>query len=257
MSKNTKIVSLFDRNKENYAQLLMEFIKPVKDEYDGTLLIEIGISAWNTSNMIAIMPEHLVDHQWAAAREGAPEDVIEVLDFLIKRKKKYFAKYDLFIFDFELIEKTGKITVQTMPFEEYIVAVQNMLEEEMPDDIIEGMFDGLLNDDFYDEFGNINREAVLIQAKAPFIKYLVKEHGYDLECDSEFMPSKIILFYNKFWDFDVWVENSYKKIMASFILDFIPEEHMPKRFSFKKFKTWFSYKFVDEVIDFEDFDDFD
>lgn len=252
MSKDTKIVSLFDRNRENYAQLLMNFIKPVEEEYEGRDLIEIGISAWNTSNMIAEMPENFVDPQFTAAQAGAPEDVLEVLSFLVKRKKKYFAKYDLFIFDYEMLEKTKEISVRTMPLEEYITAVQNYMDDEMPDDIFDGMFDYDFDDDDMD--GEIDREAVLIKSKAPVWKYFVKYPEYALDIDDEILPSKLILFNNVYINLDVWLENNYKKIMENLLLDYLDEDQLPKRFSFKKFKTWFDCQFVENVVDFESFD---
>ncbi len=260
MAKDTKIVSLFDRNRVNYAKLLVDFVKPIEGEYGDVETLEIGLSAWNTSNMLAEMPENFIDPQFAAAKAGTPDDVIEVLEFLIKRKKKYFAEYDLFIFDFEILDKTEEISVQTMPIEEYMVAIQGIMNNPMPDDdIFDGLFDDIYDDDddemyeddaIYDKEGGINREAIFLQLKSPVLKY-IKKHLEHYESDREILPSKILLFFNRFIDFDAWLDDSYKEVMEKVLLDYIDEDLLPKRFSFKKFKSWFDYQYIENVDDFE------
>ncbi len=266
MSKD-KIVSLFDRNKENYAKLLKNFVRPVKDEYQGSELFEIGLSAWNTSNMLVEMPDNFIDPQFVAAQAGVPEDVLEVLEFLIKRKQKYFSQYDLFIYDFEILDKNEEISVHTMPLDEYMAAVHNIMNDKIPDNIFDGLFDDVFHDifsddydddydddDIYDDHFNINREAVFIQSKQPVWKYLVKHCEYFDKNDAETLPSKIILFFNRFVDFDAWLDDNYKKIMKNILLDYIDEDQLPKNFSLKKFKTWFDYQYCDSVDDLEVFD---
>jgi hypothetical protein len=107
--------------------------------------------------------------------------------------------------------------------------------------------------DYIEEAGTLNRLAIIIRAKQPFLNWLNIVQSEDpLELKNVNEPN-IYLIDPKDDYKDAsnrWLKRNYKKIFYSKLFDWHTEPaDYPQNLDFKMFKEWFDYEFSDCVVE--------
>ncbi len=108
--KDQKIV--FQSSPEKMSEVLLEFIEPYQQYADTSQamekLIALAIVAWNVALLEGTERQELLDSSVAAILEAAGEeskdDLLDILDAMIRRKDRFFADNKRFILHYHLSE---------------------------------------------------------------------------------------------------------------------------------------------------------
>lgn len=173
---NNKVIDLFANNKVvpnkgvKYSTLLEQFISPFMDdfkEYDYLEdILTFAIHAWNFGNIKTIIPSEEFDK----TRKDFPKMDIDVvlLNKMIDYKAEKFKEYEKFIVDFELEEVHNDdptLSVITQEKEDYLTNMMDGIEEPL----------SFVDEDFEENY--INRSAIIIKPKQPFIDWYNSLHS--------------------------------------------------------------------------------
>lgn len=244
MAKKGKVISINQNSKQakdtNYSEVFRRFVDGVyhlfSPEIEKPEILEICIQAWNYAILSQDMPDE--EFEFIKSRAVLPPSVLSLLDDLIKEKNQNYKRYNQCIVDFQVehFENQELLRLETISKEGYLI---DMLEEEMDDDT-----------DLQYEPGFVNRHAIIVSPRKPFLNWLKKLFPED---DEEMPPTKIYLADDGV-DPNEWLEKNFDRIFLSELEEnYTDSKQFPKNRTFKMFLDWFEVNFSIEVFDIEPF----
>lgn len=250
--KKTKnnVINLFDtkivpNTGVKYSELLEQFISPFVDEFGETEyvedILEFAINAWNFGNMESILPKD----EFKKLIKSIEEEEINVLllQKMIDYKIYNFKKYNNFIVNYELKEvKAGEDPILSIVTQE-------------KDTYLANMFDSLDNEvsdaDFEENY--INRSAIVLKARQPFVDWYIKlnpQGGLDFE--EEIKETNIYLIDDKIDDIEKWLRKKFDKFFMMELSEWCTDKKKwPQKRNYKMFKLWFRVETSEFIYDLE------
>ena len=178
----------------------------------------------------------------------APYDqkLLSLLKKMIRSKVANFKQYDLFIDDFELAElgDAVKIGVSMITPESYLEKLKSELELESE---LESEFEDT-EDDF--EEGYINRSAVILKPKQPFIDWINKFETENII--TELKEATIYLVDDEIDDLEKWLKKNYSDFFELELVEWnTNKKEWPQKRSYNMFKEWFNADISTFIYDLE------
>lgn len=241
-----KVINLFgDKPIQNkgvkYSTLLENFIEPFINEFDGTIYLEdiyeFGVNAWNFGNMKVILPKDAFQNTIHLIEDENDDVDASLLFKMIDHKVAKFKEYTNFIVDFEINESTSSLNVISQPEEIYLSEIVDTMEHQE------------LEEEFYEDY--INRSAIIIKPKQPFLDWLSELHPED-DFEKDFKNPNIYLVDDEIDDLEKWLR---KKFDRFFIMELESwhdnKKEWPQKRNFKMFNLWFNVDISESVYDLE------
>jgi hypothetical protein len=242
MSKEIDLFSgkeIVQNGDEKYSELILElmdiFKKYYPDEMELQDKIQFTCDLWN----LGCMSQKMNKTQFENLMEvnGFPEEENLLVRKLLKLKRDKYSDYELFISHFEFEEKNNKpvLSVFTYTHEDYIASLLDEYDE----------FDE--EPDFED--GYINRFAIIIKAKKPFIDWI--NSIYPENKDSfEMKEANVYLVDAAVEDIEKWLKMNYSDFFDMELEDwYADEKDWPKKRNYKMFRQWFQVDVSSMVYD--------
>lgn len=239
-----------NESKNKFSEMLLELAKPHFDKFPGLdnleELLNIAVLAWNIGSMKKVMPHmYKIMLDEAKAQIENDEGDVQLLEKMMKEKMKKFPEQHMFIHDFEIdLSDDGQL---------FIAATAKPLEAFLSDPVMEEDDGTDYNLDF--EEGFINRNAIIIKVKQPFIDWL-KQMGNNTLFPPQNENDNVYLLEEKESDKGVesWLKKNFDKIFK-FELSVWSEDKKswPANRNYKMFREWFDVAFNTLVYDLENF----
>lgn len=240
-----KVINLFNKPQVvvqnegvKYSGLLEKFLEPFINEFADVEfyedIFEFAINAWNFANMKIILPDNESDDVLNSVPRAEVDFVL--LNKMIDYKILNFKEYSNFIVDYDLKETDGDpiLSITTQPEEQYLAEMMSRMEE----DTTENNF----------EEGFINRTAIIIKPREPFLDWCAKLFPEEEDFDN----TNTYLINEDIEDVDSWLNKGYEKI---FIAELQVWTHIkkqwPQKRNYKMFKEWFYIDQSSMIYDFE------
>lgn len=239
MAKGSKVIDLFSNmhveknDSKKYSVAIKKIIEHfqgdfTEDFFDGEIL-EFAINAWNLALMKEIVPAKGFEAILAES-EGFMQKENTVLQQIITYKSKHFGAFDRFILDYELLGEEDDLRLQviTQDKEDFIADMMLALEEN-DEDMDEGM---------EDEEGYINRSALMLTPKPPFLEWL---KSLDIELDgNDSLDSSTYLLDENIGDLDKWLQKKFDIFFKMELAEWHPvKKDWPMKRTYKMFTEWF------------------
>jgi len=227
-----------------YSRLLEQFINPFVKEFEETEsdidLLDFSINAWNYANVEVIMPIDKFEKTQSKLRDDYVD--FKLLRKMIDFKIANFKEYDRFIVDYEIDEiKEGEdpiLRVLTQEKEAYISNMMNTLDNEEEET------------DFDENY--INRSAIILTAKQPFLDWYLKMYPEDLDYEDEIKKAAIYLIDDKIDDINTWLKKKFDKFFMLALEDWCTDKKKwPQNRNYKMFNLWFRADTSDLIYDLE------
>jgi len=227
-----KIIRL---NGDNYSELLHDFSnlfkKDFPDGYNMWEILDFSMEAWNISNLKRIVS----DDQFMAAT-GLSEELGETYQLFKKMmdyKVVHYGDFNKFIIDysFELEEEPPKLEVVTGNMDDYMKSIEKFedYEEELEENIV-------------------NRNAIILKPKKPFVDWVKKVEGDD---EAFILETKTYLIDEENVP-ELWLEDNFPDLFERELEEWsVDEDLWPQNLSFTIFKKWFKVDFSIMVYDME------
>lgn len=247
MGKVRKLQGI-DNNTEkgdNYILLFQEFLKPFLNDFKNNLNIEKiifkTVDVWNSANIQIAFEEE--NYEEVFEELYGEDDDFEVLKKMAQIK---LSKYDYLIDcikDVEIIEENNRtiLKFKTENTESYLMGMMSETN---------GFADAFKEN----EEGYINRSALVLTIKEPFVNWLNKMYAEDDH--SEVTKDSNVYLIDDIEDVvgvEKWLKKKYKlffeKELEAWITD---KKYWPKKRTYKMFTEWFSIKISTAVYDLKD-----
>lgn len=238
-----KIIDLFGNNTivkntgDEYSKLLQQFISPFTNDFKDFEYIEdifeFAINTWNVANINTIIPNSDI------------EKLINYDDLLIKKmvayKEEKFKDYTNFIVDFELTEANpGKAPILTVVTQNQDIYLNNMLNATEDKN--------LYNAEEFEE-NYINRYAIIVKPKQPFIDWLNNLHDISTLDD---VGVDVYLVNDEINDIDKFLRKKFDKVFTMVLHDWhTNKKEWPQKRNYKMFEQWFRVEVSEMVYDLE------
>ncbi len=244
--KKNKVINLFDskisnpKNDINHTDIFDSFKKSFEndfpDYFDLDEINDFSVYAWNFGNMSTIIPKK----EFEKMLNDAPYDqkLLSLLKKMIHSKVANFKQYDLFIDDFELKELGDKVKigVSMITPESYLEKIKNEIETEF-------------EDDEFDE-GTINRYAIIIKPKQPFIDWINKFETENII--TELKETNVYLVDDEIDDLEKWLKKNYSDFFELELVEWnTNKKEWPQKRTFKMFNEWFNADISTFIYDLE------
>lgn len=237
-----------NESENKFSEMLLEMAKPHFDKFSHLEnleeLLNLAVLAWNIGSMKKVMPQmyKIMLDETKAQLENDEGDV-QLLEKMIKEKLKKFPEQDMFIHDFEIdFSDYGQL---------FIAATAKPLEAFLNNAVMEEDDDN--DHDFDFEEGFINRNAITIKVRQPFIDWLQKIGNNTL-----FLPQNekdnVYLLEEKESkkDFESWLKMNFDKIFKLELSAWSEDKKSwPANRNYKMFREWFDVSFNSLVYDLE------
>jgi hypothetical protein len=243
-----------------YSRLLLDLIKPY-ERSKGMMpieeleyLLDMGITAWNLS--VYKKKDEFFYKSYLAAVKSIPafDNAMEkLLNKLVADKEKLFGQYsDTLLEDFEIIEKKKgevMVNVYSKPFDGFI-------RESLAAGIKGNPFEPAREEDDDDDRPDyvlpaVNRNAVMIKPKQPFLDWLRKIH-FPKEPPALRQEPAIYLLpeYESGKEAEIFLKQNFDRIFCSELWGWdLDEKNWPANRTYKMFKEWFDVKMQCLVYD--------
>lgn len=250
--KKNKVINLFDskisnpKNDINHTDIFDSFKKSFEndfpDYFDLNEINDFSVYAWNFGNMSTIIPKK----EFEKMLNIAPYDqkLLSLLKKMIHSKVTKFKQYDLFIDDFELKElgDSVKIGVSMITPESYLEKIKSEIDSEF-----ESEFEDT-EDDF--EEGYINRSAVILKPKQPFIDWINKFETENII--TKLKEATIYLVDDEIDDLEKWLKKNYSDFFELELVEWnTNKKEWPQKRSYNMFKEWFNADISTFIYDLE------
>lgn len=241
-----KVINLFKKNTivvENkgvkYSELLKKFLEPFVHEFKHIEfyedIIEIGIFAWNIANLKILLPDE--DFKNILESNKYKKEDVKLINKMVDYKKTHFKNYLNFMVDYELKQTNNDpiLSIITQQKDDYLAEMLNDSEYENNED------------DFEDNY--INRQAIILKPKQPFIDWCVSFCEDELE---DIKETRTYLLDEDIDDIEQWLRKKYDKLFKFELETFqFNKKEWPQRRNYKMFKEWFWVDFSTMIFDFE------
>lgn len=250
IKNQTKGEIIFAENvaEHKYSAMLLELIRPYQSERPGIdevdSLLQLAFNAWNIANLKKELPPayNLLIQGIRQDLKGNKE-AIKLLNKLINDKEKKFAADQLYVLEYELRPGKGdnaNLTTRAGSLEAFLAA--SLLDEE--------------EEDTYNyEPAYINRTAVLVKVREPFIAWL-KEIDDSISLDDDLLEANIYLIEIKETTKaeKAWLKKNFDRIFTKELEEWYVDESLwPKNRTYEMLKDWFELSIISSVYDLEHF----
>lgn len=240
------ILTIPNQSEHKYSAMLLELIRPYMtaqsdvDEADHMLML--GMYAWNLANLKKELPEaHTAMNQDLKETLKGNKKALKQLISMISDKEKKFGEDKLYIVEYEIHPSKGSdvnVVTRSGTLEVFLVA----------------SFMGEVGEDYYnDEPAYINRTAVMVKIREPFIAWL-KEIDDSISPYVDVPEPNIYLFDIKesIQATESWLKENFDRIFSKELEEwFADESSWPKHRSFEMFCEWFEFTYHPLVYDLE------
>jgi hypothetical protein len=232
-----------------YAQVLLQFVQPfmaaVPDIEELEEKLNIGLMAWNLAVIKQNDKDFYKEYSKSFLTEIKPDiQSKQLLDKLLTIKETEYDEYNVILIDCEIVpNKKGeaRVEVNSKTYEQFI---QDLLLQNMD----------AMDDDDEDESnsGSLNRTAVAVIPKQPFLDWLEKT----------FFPDKlpqVLLEENTMYLLDAiddkkgverWLKKNFDQIFSNELNEWTDDKKdWPKNRTYKMFAEWFDVKICSMIYD--------
>lgn len=243
MKKDKKVINLFDRihreedDSKKYSVALKDLVESFDDQFPEDYgiedVLEFSINSWNMANLKVLLP---IDEFEEFLRQNRfPEPEKTIFKQMLQAKNENYPHFDRFILDFDLNDKDGVSMLKVLTGDK--------------DRFLGNLIDNFeVNSHFDDEEAYINRSALVLKPKPPFLDWL-KSLGIEFE-DREVQESNIYLLDESIDDLDKWLKKKFDIFFKMELSDWHPvKKEWPMKRTYKMFKEWFSISFSDAIYD--------
>lgn len=241
-----KVINLFNKPQVvvpnqgvKYSGLLEQFLTPFMDDFADVEyyedIFEFAINAWNFANIKLLLPEEESNEAINAVNKKDIDVVL--LNKMIDYKILKFKEYSNFIVDFDFKETSGDpiLSITTETQEQYLAKMI-------------GVLDGETNEDDFEE-NYINRSAIIIKPRQPFLDWCSKLYPDDLD---EMNVTNTYLISEDIEDIDSWLKKKYDKLFTAELESWhTNKKEWPQKRNYKMFKEWFQIDKSTMVYDLE------
>lgn len=239
-----------NESENKFSEMLLELVKPHFGKFSQLEnleeILKIAVLAWNIGSMKKVMPQMykiMLDESTAQLENDGGD--VQLLEKMIKEKLKKFPEQDMFIHDFEIdLSDDGQL---------FIAATAKPLEAFLNETVMEDDDDDDYDFDF--EAGFINRNAITIKVRQPFIDWTQKL-GDNTLFRPQIEDDNVYLLEEKESnkDFESWLRKNFDKIFKLELSVWSDDKKSwPANRSYKMFREWFDVAFNSLVYDLENF----
>jgi hypothetical protein len=233
--------NLIPSEEQNYSELLSDFIKPFENDFHFEMTAEdrvsFAVNAWNLGCISQVMTKKEFENMFSTT--SFPKAEMTILKKMIELKKKKYAKFDMFIDEFELEEKHGQqvLSVITQRKEDFI---NEILEDDL--DIFPELAD-------YEE-AFINRQALIIKPLKPLFDWVNSIYPEE-SADTNTEPN-IYLINEGIDNIEGWLKKEFERFFSLELFAWHSDENdWPQKRTYKMFRQWFSVDISTMVYDME------
>jgi len=238
---------------KTYSEMIYDMYSHYKDELPVDMeirdRINYIITVWNLACLSSVVSESQVE-QMIELMEISP-DIESILHEMIAFKKTKYPDFGKLIGDFSVQanESGVDLSVTTMALEEYFEFVKNeFIDEGFDDDEFDDEFEDECDPNF--EPGIINRSAVILKYRQPFIDWL---KSVKARYDDEDINSPNIYLIEE--DHDVsedWLKDNFDMYFQMELATWTStNKKWPNKRSLEMFKEWFEIDYSYFVFDME------
>lgn len=246
-----KVINLFGNHKivpntgVKYSKLLEQFMNPFMRDFEDFEYIEdildFAINAWNMANINSIMPNEDLEKTMNSVEQNK-EDIL-LLKRMVTYKEAKFKAYTNFIVDFELKEVNDGgdpiLSVVTQEEDAYLTNMVNTIEKN----------DLHAQEDFEENY--INRSAIIIKPKQPFIDWLSNLYPDDF-FKEEMKEAAIYLVDDNIDNLEKWLKKKFDKFFKLVLHDWhTNKKEWPQKRNYKMFTLWFRVEISEMIYDLE------
>ncbi len=244
-----KVINLFDNAVKNdevkYSELIHNFMNPFEkyfpDHFEIEDIYDFAINVWNVGNIAQHISKK--EQKELFSDPGIPKELVKVHEKLLNSKLGKFSEYPRFIVDFSIEEGNEKgfdLVVSTGNENAYAESLKKRFEDE-------------INDNANFEDGYIDRHAVVLIPKQPFIDW-INEIYPDENITLNSKESNVYLVNNSFKDMETLLKRNYKMFFIMELEDWSTnKKDWPKKQTYKMFQQWFSVSTSYLVYDTEQY----
>ncbi len=234
-------------SEKKYSGALIELARPYHEPEpyidDLEAILELATVAWNLACLKKEFPAiYKTMLQESKQNMPAGTNSIPLLEQMVNDKEQKFPDYEMLIHDFELrTDEDGEVIVNVIS-----KPVETFLLDEVLDNNIEAA-------ELNFQPGYINRNAILVKPKQPFIEWM-KKTG-DENTALEFSEHHIYLIGERPSNEQIekWLKKNFDRIFQN-ELDawYTDKKEWPKKRTYKMFQQWFEVEYHSMVYDLED-----
>ena len=235
---NQQYASAFMQIFDEFAERFPTDFYSIEDIFS---LIKLG---WNTANMMEQLPDAKSLIEMEINESGEDTTIRDIIGY----KKLHFPQYQDFIYSFEYNEADNQVAVSHKSPEEFIKNPGDFLDygqEQYENDINEANWDT----------GFIDRSAIVIQAKQPFLdwyKSLYPEDGDDMQALLTQKRIYLVAPTEDEKDLENWLNKKYDKIFIEELEGWhTDKKQWPQKRSYKMFKLWFDVEVIAPIFDLQ------
>lgn len=243
-----EMITIPNASEHKYSAMLLALIEPYQsarpdvDEVDRLLIL--AMYAWNIANLKKELPEmsEIMNKDIRDTLKGNKKE-LKLLTSMINDKAKKFNNDDLYIIGYEITEGKGdniNVITRAGALEAFLAAT---------------LFDEEEEGEYNYEPAYINRTALLVKAREPFMAWL-KRTDDRISPDEEMLESTIYLMEAKETpkEIEAWIKNNFDRIFIKELEDWdIDESFWPQNMTFTLFREWFDVSFHSMIYDLEDY----
>lgn len=222
-----------------YSELLDKFLEPFIHQINTLIpheeIFEFGMFAWNNGNLRSIIPKHEFDKAFNSNEFKGPER--DLLKKMIDYKESHFKQFTHFMVEYEIEERNEESILSVFTQDQ-----KSYLEMIVKQDEIEN---------YENEFSTnyINRRAIILKPKQPFIDWYARFDPDDLE---ELKETRTYLVSDEIRDLDEWLKKKFDKFFTFELESFHDnKKEWPQRRNYKMFQEWFHIDISIMIFDFE------
>jgi hypothetical protein len=166
---------------------------------------------------------------------------LDLLQRMIDHKVAKFKEYTNFIIDYEVKESKTEDPVLSVITQEEDAYLAHILETLQTKD---------RNDDFVENF--IDRHAIIIKPKQPFIDWYFSLYPYDPLEFEEIIAAKTYLISDEHENIEKWLNKKFDKIFMGELESWhFNKKEWPQKRNYKMFKEWFQIDVSSIIYDME------
>lgn len=231
-----------------FTQIVDEFVErfPI-DRYSVEDVLSIVKLGWNTANMMEQLPdaESLIEME---INENGEDSNDTTLREIIGYKKLHFPDYLDFIYSCEYNEADNRVAVSHKSPEEFAKNPGDFL------DYGQEQYESEVNESNWDT-GFIDRSAIIIQAKQPFLDWynsLYPGDGDDMQALLTQKRIYLVAATEDEKDLENWLNKKYDKIFTEELEGWhTNKKQWPQKRSYKMFKLWFDVEVIAPIFDLQ------
>ncbi|MEO8413674.1 MAG: hypothetical protein ABI472_08440 [Ginsengibacter sp.] len=240
-----------------FSAMLLELVEPYRelkgDYHELERLLNLAMIAWNIANMERLFPMmYNTMLEESKSMLGADKQAVKDLEKLVRDKKKKFPYEDMFIHDFAIKQADDSqfyVIAAARPFE-------SLVSDTEMDEIDFRQDDDIEDDDVFNfDPGYINRNAITIKPRQPFLDWFKKKDENSLfPFENDENNTYLVEEKTGTPEMEKWLSKNFDIIFARELGSRDAQrKSWPKKRNYKMFCEWFEVSHSSMVYDIEDF----